>query len=134
MRFYIFLSGLLILATGGAALHFLPKAQAFEFLEGALKLGGGILICAIFSLKMEWHGIIGAGIMALLGTARGLANLPGLMKYLSGDRSREEAPLLELGVTVLCLLLLVRVLRVLSRERVRRMLEAEDPPAGGPQG
>lgn len=125
MRFYVFLIGLTILATGGAALYLLPKPQSFEFLEGALKLGGGIVICGIFTIRMPWHGIIGAGVLSLLGAARGLGNLPGLVKFLSGDRSRGTAPLLEFGVTLLCLLLLVKVLRVLYQERVRRMLEAQ---------
>ncbi len=97
-----------------------------QFLDGALKLGGGIIICGIFSLKMQWHGIVGAGILALLGLARGLANLPGLFKFLTGDRSHATAPLLEAGVALLCLLLLIRVIRELYRERLRRMLEQED--------
>ncbi len=125
MKLSIFLSGLAILATGGLALSLLPRPQSFEFLEGALKLGGGIVICGIFSVKMPWHGIIGAGILALLGTARGVANLPGLVKFAAGERSRSTAPLLEFGVTVLCALLLIKVLRALHQERVRRMLEAQ---------
>lgn len=124
MRFYIFFSGLTILATGVAAMYLLPRPQSVEFLEGALKLGGGIVICGIFSIKMKWHGLIGAGIMALLGAARGLGNVPGLVKFMSGDRSRDTAPVLEFGVTVLCLLLLLKVIRELYQERVRRMLEA----------
>ena len=125
MRFYIFFSGLTILATGWAATHLLPRPQSIEFLQGALQLGGGIVICGLFSLRVKWHGLIGAGIMALLGAARGLANVPGLLKFLGGDRSRQTAPVLEFGVTVICLLLLVKVIRALYQERVRRMLEAE---------
>jgi hypothetical protein len=123
MRFLIFLTGASVLATGALALQQLPKPQAMQFLDGALKLGGGIVICGIFSLKMRWHGITGAGILALLGLARGLANLPGLFKFIGGDRSHDTAPLLEAGVTALCLLLFVRVIRELYRERLRRMLE-----------
>ncbi len=126
MRFLIFLVGLSVVASSAVALQQLPKPQAMQFLDGALKLGGGIVICGIFSLKMQWHGIIGAGILALLGFARGLANLPGLFKFLTGDRSHETAPVLEAGVTALCLLLLVRVIRELFRERLRRMLEQAD--------
>ncbi len=126
MRFYIFLVGLCILGSAVAAHYLLPRQQAFEYLEGALKLGGGIVICGVFSLKMQWHGIVGAGILALLGAARGLGNLPGFFKFLTGDRSRDTAPLLELGVTVLCLLLLLKVVRALYQERLRRMLESED--------
>ncbi len=125
MKLSIFLSGISILATGVAALSLLPHPHSYGFLEGALKLGGGIVICGIFSIKMPWHGIIGAGVLALLGTGRGLANLPDLVKFASGERSRGLAPILEFAVTVLCAILLVRVLRVLHQERVRRMLEAE---------
>ncbi len=123
MRFYIFLSGLAIVAMGGAAMSILEKTDAQGFLYGALQLGGGILICGFFSLKMQWHGIIGAGVLALLGTARGMGNLPGLAKFLTGDRSQGSLPLLELGATLICILLLLRVIRTLHRERVRRMLE-----------
>ena len=126
MRFYIFTSGLTILATGFAATSLLEKNLAIGFAQGALTLGGGILICGIFSIKMQWHGIIGAGVLAMLGAARGLGNVPGLVKFLNGDRSRETAPLLEAGVTVICLLLLLKVIRALSQERVRRMLESEE--------
>lgn len=125
MRFYIFLCGLLILATGVAALSVLEKPHSMAFLQGALTLGGGIVICGIFSIRMKWHGIIGAGIVALLGAARGLGNVPGMVKFLTGERPRGAAPLLEMGVTLISLLLLFKVLRALSQERVRRMLESE---------
>ena len=126
MRGYIFLCGLMILASGGAAMNVLEKKDALGFLQGALTLGGGLIICGLFSLKMKWHGIVGAGILALLGTARGLGNLPGLAKFMAGDRLRGTTPMLEAGVTVICLLLLVKVIRELHRERVRRMLEEQE--------
>ncbi len=111
---------------GVAALSVLDRAQAPGFLQGALTLGGGIVICAIFSIKMHWHGIIGAGVLALLGAARGVGNLPDLAKFMAGERPRGPAPLLETGVTLICLLLLVKVIQALSRERLRRMLETEE--------
>lgn len=123
MRFQIFFSGAVILALGVAAMRVLEKDPAIGFLQGALTLGGGFLICGLFSLKMKWHGLIGAGVLALLGTARGIGNLPDVMKLTMGERQRGPAPILELGVTLICLLLLVRVLRALQRERTRRMLE-----------
>lgn len=126
MRFQIFLSGLAILAMGVAAMSVLEKTDAPGFLTGAMQLGGGIVICGLFSLKMRWHGIIGAGILALLGTARGLGNVPGLVKFATGDRPHGTTPLLETGVTLICLLLLVKIIRALHLERVRRMLEAEE--------
>lgn len=125
MRLYIFLSGAAILALGVAGLSVLDKAGGMGLLQGALTLGGGLVICGVFSIKMRWHGIIGAGILALLGAARGLGNLPDFLKFLLGERPRGVAPLLELAVTLVASLLLVRVIRELSAERLRRMLETE---------
>lgn len=126
MRLYVFTSGLTIMALGLASLSLLERMQAAGFLQGALTLGGGIVICGIFSIKMHWHGIIGAGILALLGASRGVLNLPDLAKYLAGERPRGSAPMLEFGVTVICALLLIRVIRALTQERARRVLEAEE--------
>jgi hypothetical protein len=125
MRFHVFLSGFTILFLGIMAMNLLDKTVALGFLNGALTLGGGIIICGLFSLKAHWHGLIGAGVLALLGTGRGLANIPDLAGFLSGARPRGNAPLLEAAVTLVCLVLLVRVLRALQRERLRRMLEQE---------
>lgn len=125
MRFQIFYSGTMLLILGWAAMQILERNDALAFLQGALTLGGGIIICGLFSMKMQWHGIIGAGVLALLGAARGLANIPNFVKLLAGESERGLAPAMELGVTVLCLVLLLRVLAVLQRERTRRMLEAE---------
>jgi hypothetical protein len=123
MRLQIFFSGSAVLALGVAAMRILEKDAAIGFLQGALTLGGGIIICGLFSLKMKWHGIIGAGVLGLLGAARGFANLPDLAEFLAGERERGSAPVLELGVTVVCVVLLFRTLAELYRERVRRMLE-----------
>ena len=125
MRPLIFGTGLVVMGLG-----FLGKAQlagddGFAFLQGALTLGGALAICGLFSLKMRWHGIIGAGTVALLGAARGIGNLPDLAKLLAGERSRGAAPLIECGITLSCLVLLLAVLRSLQRERVRKMLERD---------
>lgn len=125
MRFHIFVSGLAILAMGIGAMSLLDKENAQGFLSGTVQLGGAIVICGIFAIKMPWHGIVGAGVMALLGASRGIVNLPGLAKFIMGDRSRGPMPLLELGITLICGLLMIRVVRVLQRERLRRMLEEE---------
>ena len=53
MRFSIFLSGAAVLAMGGVALAVLDKPDAVGFLTGAMQLGGGIVICGLFSLKMH---------------------------------------------------------------------------------
>lgn len=126
MRVYIVFCGLVIIATGIAAMSILAKQDSVGFLQGALTLGGGIVICGAFSVKMKWHGIIGAGILAMLGAARGVGNLPGLAKFLTGERPRGATPVLEVGVTLICLLLLLKIIRALSQERVRRMLESEE--------
>lgn len=125
MRFQIFFSGVAVLALGLAAMRILEKDAAFGFLQGTLTLGGGFLICGFFSLKMKWHGIIGGGVLALLGAARGLGNLPDLASFLAGERERGPAPVLESGITLICLVLLLRVLAGLNRERIRRMLDGE---------
>jgi hypothetical protein len=123
MRISIFLSGATILAMGGVAMAVLEKADAVGFLTGAMQLGGGMVICGLFSIRMNWHGVIGAGILALLGGARGLANVAGLARFAAGDRTHGATPLMEFGVTVICLLLFGKVIRALHQERVRRMLE-----------
>jgi hypothetical protein len=126
MRFPIFLSGSLILALGGAAMLWLSKSDALGFLVGTAQLGGGLIICGLFSIRMPWHGIIGAGVLALLGAARGLGNIPGWFKFLIGDRSHGIEPILEIAVTLIALALLLRVIQQLFRERTRRLLESED--------
>jgi hypothetical protein len=125
MRFQIFFSGVAVLALGLAATRILEKDVTTGFLQGALTLGGGFLICGFFSLKMKWHGIIGGGVLGLLGAARGMGNLPDLANFLAGERERGPAPVLEFGITVVCLVLLLRVLAGLNRERIRRMLDGE---------
>jgi hypothetical protein len=126
MRYLIFVSGLVILAMGGVAMSVLSKTDGQGFLYGAMQLGGGLLICGIFAIRMPWHGIIGAGVIALLGTAKGMTNIPGLVKFLGGNREHGITPLLEIGVTAICFLLMLRVLATLQRERVRRMLEQSE--------
>jgi hypothetical protein len=125
MRFQIFFSGVAVLVLGMAAMRILQKDAAIAFLQGALTLGGGFLICGLFSLKMKWHGIIGGGVLALLGAARGIANLPDLARFLAGQQERGAAPMLEFGITIICLVLLLRTLGGLHRERISRMLEQD---------
>ena len=125
VKFQIFFSGLAVIGLGVLAIQVLDRGEAMGFLHGALTLGGGLLICGFFSLKSRWHGIIGAGVLALLGAGRGLGNLPHLFDALSGQADRRVVSLMELAVTLICLALLVRVLGALNRERVRRMLEKD---------
>lgn len=126
MRLWIFLSGAAILMLGVAGLFLLKRVEGLGLLQGALTLGGGLVICGGFSVQMKWHGVIGAGILALLGAARGLGNLPDFLKWVLGASQRGLAPVLESAVTVVAILLLVQVIRALSAERLRRMLEPEE--------
>lgn len=128
MRIQIFINGAMMLALGFYGMTLLDRMEALALLQGTLMLGGGVIICGLFSLKMKWHGIIGAGVIALLGAARGLVNLPDFVRLMSGDGSIGPAPAIEFGFTVTCLMLLLRVLQTLQRERVRRMLDQEEEP------
>lgn len=115
--------GILVVGLGFYALQTLGEEERFAMLNGCLTLGGAFFIAGMFSLKMPAHGIIGAGVVALLGAARGFSNFPSLAAFLIGDRPRGNAPLIEGAVTLLCLMVLVHAMRWLLRERVRRMLE-----------
>ena len=126
MRFQIFLSGFAILALGYAASEALFDDERWSFISGALTLGGALLICGLFSLRNRWHGVIGAGVVALLGASRGLENLAVLPKYWLGERSRGPAPLLESAAALICILLLIHVVRTLLAEKRRRLI-ADEP-------
>jgi len=126
MQVYIFICGATIMAMGLAAPEMLAAGGSLGFLQGTLTLGGGLIICGLFSIKMKWHGLIGAGILGLLGAARGAGNLPGFFEYVGGSRPRGSMPVFEIGVAMICLLLVIRVIRVLHQERVRRMLEERE--------
>jgi len=125
MRIAIFLSGLIILALGVVAMRILEKPASFGFLTGALTLGGALIICGLFSLRNRWHGIIGAGVIALLGVSRGIENLAALPGFLLGHGSRGPAPVLESAVAVTCILLLILVVRALFAEKKRKLLADE---------
>lgn len=117
-------AGLTIVALGIFALRTLGADDRFAMLNGCLTLGGALVIAGMFSLRMPAHGIVGAGVVALLGAARGLSNLPDLAAFIIGDRPRAHAPLIEVAVTIICLFVIVHTLRWLLRERIRRMLDA----------
>lgn len=121
--FLIITVGILVAAAGVHALRTLGDGDRFAMFNGCLTLGGAFCIAGLFSMKMPAHGVIGAGVVALLGAARGFANFPGLAAYLIGDRPRAHAPVIEAVVTVLCLVVFIHAMRWLLRERIRRMLE-----------
>jgi len=131
MLFHVFASGILIILTGIIGVPFVPKMPGFEVLRGALTLGGGLVICAVFMLKMPWHGLIGAGVVALLGAGKRILGLKDFPAFLAGDRSRGLAPVIEIGITLVCAVLVLKVVRVLMAERTRRMLDDREKPANG---
>ncbi len=123
MRIHVFATAVLVIVLGAAGLQFIPKMAGFEFMRGILTLGGALFICGIFMIRMYWHGVIGAGVVALIGAGRGILNITDVFAWFSGERGRGVAPVLELAITVLCGVLVLRVVRVLLAERTRRMLE-----------
>lgn len=122
IRFQIFITAAIILGIGFLGKNTLDKDSGMAFLLGALTLGGGFLICGLFSIKMLWHGVIGAGILALLGVGRGIMNLPDLASFFAGERPRGACPLFEVIVLIVCALLLFRVYITWKEERSRKML------------
>lgn len=125
IRAYIFFIGVAIIAIGVLGLSRIEKDAAMALLVGCLTLGGGFIICGLFSIKMLWHGVMGAGALALISFGRGLFNLPDAAKFIVGERPRGNEPLFELAITLLSALLLTRVLAAWNKERRRRMLESD---------
>jgi hypothetical protein len=123
IRAYIFTSALAIIAIGLIGNSQLDKASAPPFLLGALTLGGGLVICGLFSIKMLWHGMIGAAVLALLGFGRGILNLSDAAEYLVGQRTRGPAPILELASTLVCGFLLIRILGAWRKHQSQKLLK-----------
>ena len=124
-RISLFLAAAAIIGLGITGTLRLEKEAGMAFLLGSLTLGGGFLICGLFSLKMPWHGIIGGGVLALLGFGRGILNFPDFAEFIVGDRPRGIAPALETAVTIVCISVLLRAYRAWAFERIRRM--RDDP-------
>ncbi len=119
MRPLIFSVGILITLLGFAADGMIDDPALFQ---GALTLGGGFIICGLFSLASEWHGYIGAGILGLLGAARSALGLPDLFT------GSPAAPFQAIAF-VACTVVLITVVRALLAQRARRQLaelEADD--------
>jgi hypothetical protein len=114
MRALIFIAGFLLCGLGALAFH---NSGDPSLLQGGLTLGGGWIICGLFSLRAKWHGIIGAGMLAFLG---GLRALPALTKLSSGDPA---APF-SVAAGVLCVIVFVAAARTLMAERRRQSIEA----------
>jgi hypothetical protein len=112
MRALIFLAGLLLAGLG--ILAFRRNGDPM-LLQGGLTLGGGWIICGLFSLRSKWHGLIGAGLLAFLGGIRTLPALPQL--------GRDPAAAFTVSAGLLCLIVLVAVVRSLLAERRRLAIE-----------
>ena len=117
----------LIFAAGIAtsALGFLSFSQIEDptLLQSALTLGGGWIICGLFSLKAPWHGFGGAAVLALLGAARCVVEIPTMLR---GDSPAVPFQAAALGISAV---VLVATVRALLAERARRQRESLD---GGP--
>jgi hypothetical protein len=114
MRALIFIAGFLLCGLGALAFRISGDPM---LLQGGMTLGGGWVICGLFSLRARWHGYIGAGILALLG---GMRSLPSLTKLSSGDPA---APF-NVAAGVLCVVVFVAAARTLLAERRRQSIEA----------
>lgn len=113
MRVLLFLAGALLSALGFLAFRAHPDHL---LLQGGLTLGGGFVICGIFSIRSKWHGIAGGGILAFLGTLRALpAAVTG--------RTDPAAPFL-FAAGAICLVVMIGAIAALRAERARRSLDS----------
>ena len=125
MRFQIFLAAAAVSALGLAgreALH--DPAERLGFGIDVLKLGGALLICGLFALKMSRHGIIGAGVVALLGVSLSGRYLAVVPRYWLGERRVEPVAMLSSAAALIWPLLLLAVARYLIADKRRRALAA----------
>ena len=116
MRLLIFTAGILTTSLGFVAEQVLKDLQ---LLQGAMTLGGGLIICGFFSghPNWKWHGIVGAGVLALLGAAR---CAPAIFKLGQPQPSPE---LFQVIALIICLAVLIPIVRCLLAERARRQIE-----------
>ncbi|MBK1827060.1 hypothetical protein [Haloferula rosea] len=87
--------------------------------QGAITLGGAWIICGFFtgSKQWYWHGLIAAGVLALLGAAR---CAPAVLAL--GKPDAPAAPY-QAAALVIAFVVLVSTVRTLRAERARRQLE-----------
>ena len=112
MRALLFTAGLLLCGLGFLAFR---SSGDPMLLQGGLTLGGGWIICGLFSLRAKWHGIIGAGVLAFLG---GIRSLPAA----TGFGSDPAAPF-SAAAAALCATVFIASARSLLAERRRRSIE-----------
>jgi hypothetical protein len=114
MRRIIFTAGIMTTVLGFAAESNLGDPALFQ---GAITLGGGWIICGFFTYHSKWHGIIGAGVLALLGAAR---CAPALLSL--GKKDAPAAPY-QAAALLISLFVLISAIRLLRAERARRQIE-----------
>ena len=92
-----------------------------SMLQGGLTLGGGWIICALFSMTAgsRWVGVAGAGVLGLLGASR---CIPAFFK-LPKDSANPQL-IFQAIAGALCVLVTVVVVRLFFQERNRRQIEA----------
>jgi len=112
MRALLFIAGFLLVALGFFAFH---GSKDHLLLQGGLTLGGGFIICAIFTFRAKWHGMAGAGLLAFLGVLR---TLPAAVT----DSKNPSTPFM-LAAGCICLAVLIATIRVLRAERTRQSIE-----------
>jgi hypothetical protein len=80
LRILAILGGILMILLG---FHAMENINDPSVLQGALTLGGGWIIAALFSMSPRWiwHGTGAIGVLALLGGAR---SSPGLLGAANG--------------------------------------------------
>ena len=113
MRILIFTAGALIGLLGFLSFK---KPEDFPLLQGGLTLGGGLIICGLFSIRSKWHGLAGAGILSFLGLTR---TVPAFWSMREGGATAR----FEAAVAVLCLIVFVVTLRAFLAERTRIAIE-----------
>jgi hypothetical protein len=108
VRILIFIGGLLIAALGIVVFR---QTKDPILLQGGLTLGGGLVICSLFSIRAKWHGITGAAVLALLGAVRTLPKLGTEPRWFHG------------AAAAVCAIVLISAVRCLLAERTRRSVE-----------
>lgn len=122
MRVLILIGGVAVCLLG---FLFFKKPEDFPMLQGGLTLGGGLIICGLFSLRSKWHGVAGAGILSFLGVMRAV---PALW---SGFREGVPSARFEAIAGAICLVVFIAAVRALIAERTRlsveRLKAGQDP-------
>ena len=125
MRLCLLAAILLLAVLCSMALSWQEKKAGLPLLLGGLSLGGAWLICLVFSLRDYWHGVIGAGAVALLTFTRALPQLRQLGDWLNSPPPR-AAPvaLIEVAIAGLAAIVFVIAAKAVMDERERRLIDS----------